>query len=99
MSRRRSNDPAIPVSIAIPRSLHTRLAELMSYKQSRSRWVCDAIQAKIDAVDAQAVVVRNLSSEMLVNILLNRRIISVGLAETLIDVISNLPTEETATEQ
>lgn len=49
MSRRRSSDPAIPVSIAIPRSLHTRLSELMSYKQSRSRWVCDAIKAKLDA--------------------------------------------------
>ena len=49
MSRRRSTNPAIPVSIAVPRALHTRLNELLSYKQSRSRWVCDAIQAKLDA--------------------------------------------------
>ena len=94
MSRRRSNDPAIPISIAIPRSLHTRLNELLAWKQSRSRWVCDAIQAKLDAVNAQALVVRNLSNEMLVNILLNRKIISIGLAETLIDVIANLPIKE-----
>ena len=99
MSRRRSTDPAIPVSIAIPRSLHTRLSELMSYKQSRSRWVCDAITAKLSALDAQAQVVRNLSSEMLVNLLLNRRIIGIAMAETLIDVISDLPAEETAAEQ
>ena len=94
MSRRRSTDPAIPVSIAIPRSLHTRMNELLAYKQSRSRWVCDAIQAKLEAVEAQALVVRNLSDEMVVNILLNRRIISVGLAETLIDVIINKPEQE-----
>ncbi len=99
MSRRRSTDPAIPVSISIPRSLFTRLNELLSWRSSRSKWVCDAIQAKLDAVDAQALVVRNLSSEMLVNILLNRRILSIGLAETLIDVISNSPAEETVTEQ
>ena len=48
MSRRRSSDPAIPVSIAIPRSLHTRMNELLAYKQSRSKWVCDAIKLKLD---------------------------------------------------
>ena len=48
MSRRRSNDPAIPISIAIPRSLFTRLNELLSWKQSRSKWICDAIVKKLD---------------------------------------------------
>ena len=49
MSRRRSSDPAIPVSIAIPRSLFTRLNELLSWRSSRSKWVCDAIRSKLDA--------------------------------------------------
>lgn len=47
MSRRRSTDPAIPVSIAVPRSLHTRMNELLAYKQSRSKWICDAIENKL----------------------------------------------------
>jgi hypothetical protein len=71
----------------------------LSWKQSRSKWVCDAIKAKLEVVDAQALVVRNLSSEMLVNILLSRRVLSIGLAETLIDVIAGLPAEETVVEQ
>ena len=96
MSRRRSNDPAIPVSIAIPRSLHTRLAELMSYKQSRSKWVCDAIQAKLDAHDDESQVIANISSHRLIVLLFNRHVINWEMYELL---KSNLPTEETATEQ
>lgn len=52
MSRRRSTDPAIPVSIAIPRSLHTRLNEILAYKSSRSAWVVDAIKLKLNEQSA-----------------------------------------------
>ena len=99
MSRRRSSDPALPVSIAIPRSLFTRLNELLSWQSSRSKWVCSAIKAKLDGLVDESQVIRNLSNESLVKLMLHRKIISFGLAETLMDVISNLPTEETVTEQ
>lgn len=83
MSRRRSNDPAIPVSIAIPRSLHTRMNELLAYKQSRSKWVCGAIRAKLDAHDDGRYDIDDINNHRLLAILLNRRAISYELFETL----------------
>ena len=47
MSRRRSTDPSVPLSIAVPQSLKTRLDQELSYKQSRSKWVCHAIKEKL----------------------------------------------------
>ena len=96
MSRRRSADPAIPVSIAIPRSLHTRMSELMSYKQSRSRWVCDAIQAKLDAHDDESQVIDGISNKRLLVLCFNRGLIDYPM---FIALTSDLPTEETVTEQ
>ena len=96
MSRRRSNDPAIPVSIAIPRSLHTRMNELLGYKQSRSRWVCQAIEAKLDAHDDAHQVISSLSSHRLAALLFNRHVINWELYDR---IKSNLPIEETEAEQ
>jgi len=47
MSRPRSTDPSVALSIAVPQSLKTRLDQELSYKQSRSRWVCHAIKEKL----------------------------------------------------
>jgi len=92
MSRRRSTDPAIPVSIAIPRSLHTRLNELLAYKQSRSRWVCEAITAKVDAQTNT----QQTESVELVHELYNREIIDYRELKLYLNRIkSMLPTEET----
>jgi len=91
MSRRRSADPAIPVSIAIPRSLHTRMNELLAYKQSRSRWVCQAIEAKLDAHEDAHQVISSLSSHRLAALLFNRNVINWELYDR---IKSNLPVEE-----
>ena len=91
MSRRRSNDPAIPVSIAIPRSLHTRMNELMSYKQSRSKWVCNAIQAKIDAHNDESQVIESISNKRLLVLCFNRGLIDYPV---FVALTSELPTEE-----
>ena len=96
MSRRRSVDPAIPVSIAIPRSLHTRMNELLAYKQSRSKWVCQAIQAKLDAHDDAHQVISSLSSHRLAALLFNRNVINWELYDR---IKSNLPIEETEVKQ
>tara|TARA_R100001086_G_C11743081_1_gene233069 strand:+ start:316 stop:594 length:279 start_codon:yes stop_codon:yes gene_type:complete len=89
MSRRRSNDPSVPISIAIPRSLHTRLNELLAFKQSRSKWVCDAIKAKIDAHDDESQVIDGLSSKRLAVLLYNRNIITYELFERIAEYIEN----------
>ena len=48
MSRPRSTDPSVALSIAVPQSLKTRLDQELSYTQSRSKWVCNAIENKIN---------------------------------------------------
>jgi metal-responsive CopG/Arc/MetJ family transcriptional regulator len=47
MSRPRSRDKAIPMSIAIPTSMMMKLENTLSYSSSRSAWVCDAIENKL----------------------------------------------------
>ena len=96
MSRRRSTDPAIPVSIAIPRSLYTRISYVLGYKQSRSRWICQAIEAKLDAHDDAHQIISSLSSHRLAVLLFNRGVINWELYDR---IKSMLPTEETVEEQ
>ena len=48
MSRPRSIDPSVALSIAVPNSLKIRLDQELSYKQSRSKWVCHAIKEKLE---------------------------------------------------
>jgi len=48
MSRPRSTDPSVAMSIAVPQSLKTRLDQELSYTQSRSKWVCHAIKEKLN---------------------------------------------------
>jgi len=96
MSRRRSLDPHHPITIALPRSLKTRLDELLSYKQSRSRWVCDAIKAKLDAHDDESQVISSLSSHRLAVLLFSRGVIPYEMLE---HIRTMLPTEEIAEEQ
>lgn len=96
MSRRRSNDPSIPVSIAIPRSLHTRLNELLAYKQSRSGWVCSAIRAKLDAYDDESQVIDGISDKRLLVLCFNRGLIDYPM---FIALTADLRSEETEAEQ
>ncbi len=92
MSRRRSADPHHPITIAIPRSIKTRLDELLSYRQSRSRWVCDAIIAKLDAHDDESQVISSITSLRLLILLHNRQVIDYP---TFIALKSELPDNET----
>ena len=91
MSRRRSLDPHHPITIALPRSLKTRLDELLSYKQSRSKWVCNAIKAKLDAHENESQVISSLSDVRLLVLLFNRGIIEYDMFTLL---KSKLPAEE-----
>ena len=94
--RPRSKDKIIPVSIGLPNSLMLRLDNELHWKQSRSRWVCDAIKAKLDAHDDESQVIAALSDARLLVLLLNRGVIDYELF-TLIK--SKLPTGEIGEQQ
>tara|TARA_R110001583_G_C5430278_1_gene388774 strand:- start:239 stop:502 length:264 start_codon:yes stop_codon:yes gene_type:complete len=47
MARPRSRDKAIPITIAIPTSLAMKLENDLSHSQSRSKWICGAIEDKM----------------------------------------------------
>ena len=96
MSRRRSSDPAMPVSIAIPRSLFTRLNELLSWRSSRSKWVCDAIRAKLDAHSVRQQTLNDISNGQLLFELQMRQVID---EDTYTILKSNLLAAETVTKQ
>ena len=72
MSRRRSPDKAIPISIALPTSLAVRLDQVLSYKQSRSEYIADAIKKKLD--EQRAFSFEDIETEALVRYLLTRDI-------------------------
>lgn len=48
MSRRRSADKAIPISIALPKSIVARLDQVLAYKDSRSAYIARAIKKDLD---------------------------------------------------
>jgi len=52
MSRRRSADKSIPISIALPRSIVARLDQVLAYKDSRSAYIARAIKQELDNRDA-----------------------------------------------
>ena len=47
MSRPRSRDKSIPMSVAIPTSMMMKLENTLSHSQSRSKWICGAIESKL----------------------------------------------------
>tara|TARA_R100000231_G_scaffold137560_1_gene114129 strand:+ start:436 stop:726 length:291 start_codon:yes stop_codon:yes gene_type:complete len=96
MGRRRVNDKTVPVSVGLPQSLLDRLNRQLDWQQSRSRWVKNAIQAKLDAHNDESQIISELSNKRLIVLLFNRNVINWFEFEQL---IAKLPTEETVTEQ
>ena len=79
MSRPRSTDPSVPLSIAVPQSLKRRLDQELSYTQSRSKWVVHAIKEKLE----QKFDYDSLSTRFLIRELQMRNIISTELLTSL----------------
>jgi len=90
MSRPRSTDPSVALSIAVPQSLKTRLDQELSYKQSRSKWVCHAITEKLE----QDFDYASISDMQLLGMLYSRGIIDLPIFTTL-----KMQVEEIASEQ
>ena len=55
MSRPRSTDKSIPISVALPSSLVRRLDQELSYSSSRSQYVAKAIKNHLDQVKASSI--------------------------------------------
>jgi len=55
MSRKRSIDKSIPISVALPGSLVRRLDQELKYTASRSKYVAKAIENRLAELESSAV--------------------------------------------
>ena len=70
MSRPRSTDPGVPITISIPNSLKMRLDKELSWKASRSKWITAAIKAKF--LDMEAFNMGDVSNIRLIHVVHGR---------------------------
>lgn len=87
MSRARSKDKSIPISVALPGSLVTRLDQELSYQASRSKYVAIAIKNRLDEVQSSAI--EDASSRTLMAALHGRTDISNNLKTILQTILMN----------
>ena len=87
MSRKRSIDKSIPISVALPGSLVKRLDQELSYTSSRSKYVAKAIQNRLDEEEASPV--NDASTRQLMGILHARIDISNQLKTILETILMN----------
>jgi len=55
MSRPRSNDKNVPISVSIPLSMLQELNFKLSYNQSRSKWIQTAIKNRLNETSSDAI--------------------------------------------
>ena len=79
MSRPRSTDPSVPLSIAVPTSLKNLLDQKLDYTSSRSRWVVSAIKEKL----TKKFDYDSIETTQLINLLFTRNIIDYELVTLL----------------
>jgi len=97
MGRKRVSNPRISFSISVDKMLLDKLNHRLSYNASRSRWIADAIRAKI-ADDQQGLdVLEKISTEELL-IELNFRTITLDFSKAqratiqeMLTIARNLP--------
>ncbi len=83
MGRRRVKEKHIPMSLSMPYRLIQRVEEQLSYKQSRSKWVQGAIEAKLEMdIDWSLI-----ESERLLRLLFARGIITKDTFKVLMQVV------------
>lgn len=87
MGRRRVKEKHVPMSLSMPYRLIQRVEKELSFKQSRSKWVQGAIEAKLNYdIDYDAI-----STKKLLILLTNRDVIT---PETLKVMLQSVETEE-----
>lgn len=87
MSRPRSTDKSIPISVALPGSLVKRLDQELSYQASRSKYVAVAIENRLN--EMQASPISEASSRQLMAALMARKDITNQLRLILETLVSN----------
>ena len=87
MSRKRSIDKSIPISVALPGSLVKRLDQELDYTSSRSKYVGTAIQNRLDEMQSSAV--SEASTRQLMAALMARKDITNQLRLILETLVSN----------
>ena len=87
MSRKRSTDKSIPISVALPGSLVKRLDQELSYQASRSKYVSKAIENRLNEMQSSAV--SEASSRQLMAALMARKDITNQLRTILETLVSN----------
>ena len=87
MSRKRSIDKSIPISIAIPESLKKRLDQELDYTSSRSKYVAIAIENRLEQMKSSAV--SEASTRQLMAALMARKDITNQLRLILETLVSN----------
>ena len=87
MSRKRSIDKSIPISVALPGSLVRRLDQELDYTSSRSKYVAKAIQNRLDEMQSSSV--SEASTRQLMAALRARPDISKQLFTILDTLVSN----------
>ena len=87
MSRKRSIDKSIPISVALPGSLVKRLDQELSYPASRSKYVSKAIDNRLNELSSSAV--SEASTRQLMAALMARKDITNQLRLILETLVSN----------
>ena len=87
MSRKRSIDKSIPISVALPGSLVKRLDQELSYQASRSKYVADAIENRLN--EMQSYPISEASTRQLMAALMARKDITNQLRLILETLVSN----------
>ena len=87
MSRKRSIDKSIPISVALPGSLVKRLDQELDYTSSRSKFVAKAIENRLNEMNSSAV--SEASTRQLIAALRARPDISKQLFTILDTLVSN----------
>tara|TARA_R100001463_G_scaffold135976_1_gene200278 strand:- start:1196 stop:1459 length:264 start_codon:yes stop_codon:yes gene_type:complete len=83
MGRRRVKEKHIPMSLSMPYRLIQRIEGRLGYKQSRSKWVQGAIEAKL----GNDIDYSEITSERLLRLLFARDIITKDTFKVLMQVV------------
>lgn len=86
MSRRRSADKSIPISIALPRSVVSRLDQVLAYNDSRSAYIARAITDRLNQLEASSIADAN--SRTLMAALTSREDIDSTLRHLLLQILA-----------
>ena len=88
MSRRRSSNPTKAISVTIPENLLHKLDNRLSYSQSRSLFISNAVEEKLKKYDSPSPLVSDSSVRQLMAALVARAETEDVLKKLLLQILS-----------